>query len=99
VFAYVCLCLCGTAEKIGESSRFRQPNTKDPLLVAVDLLESNWKLVQNVLQLTRHVLIHMFVGFWTKKRKEMRGKNLWKLLKAFDTTDDHVLALKRMFVK
>jgi hypothetical protein len=68
-------------------------------LAAVDLLESNWKLVQNVLQLTHHVLIHMFVGFWTKKRKEMPGDNLRKLLEAFDTTKDHVLALKRMSVK
>jgi hypothetical protein len=40
-------------------------------MATVDLLESNWKLVQNVLQLTHHVLIRMFVGFWQKKRKEM----------------------------
>jgi hypothetical protein len=31
-------------------------------MAAVDVLELNWKLVQNVLQLTRHVLIRMFVG-------------------------------------
>jgi hypothetical protein len=60
----------------------------------VDLLESNWKLVQNVLQLTRNVLIRMFVEFWPKKRKEMPGNNLQKLLKAFETADDPVLALK-----
>jgi hypothetical protein len=41
----------------------------------------------------------MFVGFWLKKRKEMPGDNLWKLLEAFDTTKDHVLALKRTSVK
>jgi hypothetical protein len=58
-----CLCLCDTAEKIGESWRLRQPNTEDPLMATMDVLESNWKLVQNVIQLTRHVLIHMFVGF------------------------------------
>jgi hypothetical protein len=68
-------------------------------MAAVDVLESNWKLVQNVLQLTRHVLIRMFVGFWPKKRKEMPGDNLWKLLEAFNTTDDPVLALKRTSVK
>jgi hypothetical protein len=68
-------------------------------MAAVDLMESNWKLVQNVLQLTRHVLIRMFVGFWQKKRKEMSGDNLQKLLKAFDTTDDHVLALNHTSVK
>jgi hypothetical protein len=99
VFAYICLCLCGTTEKIGESWRFQQPNTEDPLLAAVDLLESNWKLVQNVLQLTGHVLIRMFVGFWPKNRKEMPGDNLRKLLKAFDTTEDLVLALKRTSMK
>jgi hypothetical protein len=93
-----CLCLCGTTEKIGESWKLRQPNTKDPLLVAVELLESNWKLVQNVLQLTRNVLIRMFVRFWPKK-KEMTGDNLQKLLEAFETTDDPVLALKRTSVK
>jgi hypothetical protein len=41
----ICLCLCGTAEKIGESWKLRRPNTEDPLLAVVDLLESNWKLV------------------------------------------------------
>jgi hypothetical protein len=60
----------------------------------MDLLESNWKVVQNVLQLTRNVLIRMFVGFWPKKRKEMSGDNLRKLLEAFETADDPVLALK-----
>jgi hypothetical protein len=35
----ICLCLYDTAEKIGESWKLCQPNTKDPLLVAVDLLE------------------------------------------------------------
>jgi hypothetical protein len=59
----ICLCLCGTIEKIGESWKLRQPDTEDPLLAAVDLLESNWKLVQNVLQLTRNVLIRMYVRF------------------------------------
>jgi hypothetical protein len=68
-------------------------------MVVVDVLESNWKFVQNVLQLARHVLIHMFVGFCPKKRKEMPSNNLRKLLEAFDTTDDPVLALKRASVK
>jgi hypothetical protein len=45
----ICLCLCGTAKKIGESWKLCLPNSEDPLLAAVDLLESNWKLVQNVL--------------------------------------------------
>jgi hypothetical protein len=68
-------------------------------MAAVGMLESNWKLVQNVLQLTRHVLIRMFVGFWPKKRKEMSSDNLQKLLAAFDTTKDPVLVMKRTSVK
>jgi hypothetical protein len=50
-------------------------------------------------KLTRHVLIHMFVGFWPKKRKEMPDDNLRKLLAAFDTIKDHVLAMKCTSVK
>jgi hypothetical protein len=41
----------------------------------------------------------MFVGFWPKKRKEMPGNNLRKLLEAFNTTEDLVLALKHTSVK
>jgi hypothetical protein len=68
-------------------------------MAAVDVLEPNWKLIQNVLQLNRHVLIRMFCRLGPKKRKEMPGDNLWKLLAAFDTTEDHVLAMKRTSVK
>jgi hypothetical protein len=45
------------------------------------------------------MLIRMFVGFWPKKNKEMPGDNFRKLLEAFETTDDPVLALKRTSVK
>jgi hypothetical protein len=41
----------------------------------------------------------MFARFWPKKRKEMSGDNLRKLLEAFDTTDDPILALKRTSMK
>jgi hypothetical protein len=41
----------------------------------------------------------MFAGFWPKKRKEMSGDNLRKLLEAFDTTDNPVLALTRTSMK
>jgi hypothetical protein len=40
---------CGAAEKVGVSLKLRQPDTKEPLLAAVDLLESNWTLVQELL--------------------------------------------------
>jgi hypothetical protein len=65
----------------------------------VDVLESNWKLLQNILQQTRHVLIHMFVGFWPKKKDEMPAYNLRKLIVAFDTIEDPVRAMKRILVK
>jgi hypothetical protein len=99
VVCFLYLFLCGAADKIGESWKLRQPNIEDPLMAAVDFLESNWKLVQNVLQLTRHALICMFVGFWPKKREEMPGDNLRKLLEAFDIVEDPVLSLKRTSMK
>jgi hypothetical protein len=52
----------GAAEKIGVFLGLRQPDTEDPLLAAVDLLEADWKLVQEVLQLTCRMLTRMFVG-------------------------------------
>jgi hypothetical protein len=89
------LFLCGAAEKIGVSWKLRQPDTEDPLLAAVDLLESNWKSVQDVLQLTRRVLMRMFVGLWPKKKGEMPVDNLREIAEAFDTLEDHVLVMKR----
>jgi hypothetical protein len=41
----------------------------------------------------------MFVEFWPKKKKEMPDDNLWKLLEAFETAGDPVLALKRTSMK
>jgi hypothetical protein len=70
---------CGAAEKIGASWKLRQPDTEDPLLAAVDLLESNWKIVQEVLQLARRVLMRMFVGLWPNKKGEMPVDDLKKL--------------------
>jgi hypothetical protein len=69
------------------------------LLAAVDLLESNWKLVQNVLQLTRRVLTCTFIMLWPKKKEEMPVDNLRKLLEAFDTPEDPVLAMECRSVK
>jgi hypothetical protein len=36
----------------------------------------------------------MFVGLFPKKRDEMLANNLWKLVVAFDTIEDPVLAMK-----
>jgi hypothetical protein len=41
----------------------------------------------------------MFVGFLPKKREEMSGDNLQKLIEAFDTLEDPVLAMKHTSVK
>jgi hypothetical protein len=54
--------LCAVAEKVGLHLAPRQLDTKDPLMAAVDSLESDWKLVQEFLQLIRRVLSWMFVG-------------------------------------
>jgi hypothetical protein len=69
------------------------------LSFAVDLLESNWTLGQEVLQLTHRVLMRMFAGLWPKKKAEMPVNNLKKLAKAFDTLEDPVLAMKGRSVK
>jgi hypothetical protein len=87
------LCLCGIAKKIGESWRLRQPNTEDPLLAAVDVLESNWRLVQNILQRVRHVLIHLFPELFPKKN-EIPADNLRRLIESFNTIEDPVRAMK-----
>jgi hypothetical protein len=65
----------------------------------VDLLEANWKLIQEVLQLTRRVLTRMFVRLWPKKRAEMPVDDLKKLAEAFDTIEDPVLTMKSRSVK
>jgi hypothetical protein len=41
----------------------------------------------------------MLVGFWPKKRDEMPGDNLRKLVAAFDTIEDPVHKMKRISVK
>jgi hypothetical protein len=86
-------------EKLGEVWKLQQGSAKDPLLDAVDVLESNWRLAQDVLQRTRHVLIRMFVGLFLRKKDEMPIGNLRKLVEAFDTIEDPILAMKLTSVK
>jgi hypothetical protein len=93
------LYFCDAAEKLGEVWKLRQGSAKDPLLDTVDVLETNWKLARDVLQRTRHVLIHMFVGLFPKKRDELPAGNLRKLVEAFDTIEDPVLVMKLTLVK
>jgi hypothetical protein len=45
------------------------------------------------------MLIRIFVGLWPKKKEEMPVDKNQKLLKAFDTSEDPVLAMKHTLVK
>jgi hypothetical protein len=65
----------------------------------VDVLESNWKLVQNILQRVLHVLICLFPGLIPKKRNEIPADNLRRFIDAFDTIEDPVHAMKLILIK
>jgi hypothetical protein len=62
-------------------------------------LESNWRVVRDGLQRTRHVLPHLFVGLFLEKKAEMPVDNLKKLVEAFNTFEDPVLQMKLSSVK
>jgi hypothetical protein len=79
------------AEQLGEIIKLHLDSAKDPLLDIVSVLESNWKNVRNVLQQTRHVLPHLFIGLFPKKKNKMPVGNLRNLVEAFDTLEDPVL--------
>jgi hypothetical protein len=64
-----CLCLFVSLENTGISLAPLQPNDEDPLMAAVNLLESNWISIQKILELIRRVLMRIFVGLWLKKRR------------------------------
>jgi hypothetical protein len=68
-------------------------------MAAVNLLESNWILVQDILELTRRVLTWMFVGLWPNKRADMSADDLKKLAATFATVEDPILAMKSRSVK
>jgi hypothetical protein len=87
------LYFCDVANKLGEVWKLWQESAKDRLLDAVEVLESNWRLARDVLQRTRHVLTRMFVGLFPRKKDELPAGNLRKLVEAFDTIEDPVLAV------
>jgi hypothetical protein len=68
-------------------------------MAAVNLLELNWILVQEILELTRRVLTWMFIRLWPKKRASMPADDLKKLAAIFDTVEDPILAMKGRSVK
>jgi hypothetical protein len=87
------------SEQLGEVMKLCLECAKDPLLDSVDVLESNWRIVWDVLQRTRHVLPCLFIGLFSKKKDEMPIGNLRKLVKAFDTLEDPVLQMKLSSMK
>jgi hypothetical protein len=64
----------------------------------VNLLESNWISIQEILELTRRVLTQIFVGLWLKKRADVPTADLKKLAAAFDTVEDPILLMKSRLV-
>jgi hypothetical protein len=89
---------CVFAECTGVPLAPLQPNDEDPLVAAVNLLELNWISIQEILELTRHVLTRMFVGLWPKKRADMPADDLKKLAATFDTVEDPILSMKSRLV-
>jgi hypothetical protein len=88
-----------STENTGVSLAPLQPDEEDPLMAVVNLLESNWISVQEILELTRRVLTRMFVGLWPKKRADMPADDLKKLATTFDTIKDPTLEKKSRSVK
>jgi hypothetical protein len=90
---------CVFSENNGVSLAPLQLNDEDPLMPAVNLLESNWISVLEILELTHHMLTQMFVGLWPKKRADMPADDLKKLAATFDTVEDPILEMKSRLVK
>jgi hypothetical protein len=85
-------------EHTGVSSESLQPDD-DPLMTAVNLLESNWISIQDIFELVNRVLMRIFVGLWPKQKADMPADDLRKLAKVFDTPEDPILLMKSCFVK
>jgi hypothetical protein len=68
-------------------------------MAAVNLLESNWISIQEILELARRVLTRIFVGLWPKKKADVPTADLKKLTAAFDTTEDPIHLMKSRSVK
>jgi hypothetical protein len=93
------LYFCDAAEQLGKVWKLQLKSAQDPLLDSVDVLESNWRLVRDIIQRTCHVLPRLFVELFTRKKDELPIDNLGKLVEAFDTVEDPVLAMKLSSVK
>jgi hypothetical protein len=85
-------------EHTGVSSVSLQPDD-DPLMAAVNLLESNWISIQEIFELANRVLTRIFVGLWPKQKADVLAADLKKLAKIFDTPEDPILLMKSRSVK
>jgi hypothetical protein len=94
-FSVVC-CFLGFAEYSEVSTSTLQPDD-DPLLAAVSLLEANWISVQEIFELVNRILTWIFIGLWPKQKANV--PDLKNLAKAFDTSDDPILAMKGLSLK
>jgi hypothetical protein len=94
-----CLCLLVSVENTGVSLAPLQPDDEDPLMAAVNLLESNWISSQEILELARCVLTRIFVGLWPKKKADVPTADLKKLAAAFDISEDPIHLMKSRSVK
>jgi hypothetical protein len=104
---FLCLLMCAFSlssppwvfvEHTRVSSTSLQPDD-DPLMAAVNLLESNWISIQEIFELANHVLTQIFVGLWPKQKADMAANDLKKLAKVFDTPEDSILLMKSSSVK
>jgi hypothetical protein len=68
-------------------------------MVAVSLLEANWKSVRDIFELVNRVLTRMFVGLWPKQKAEVPHNDVKKLVQAFTTTEDPILQMKGLSLK
>jgi hypothetical protein len=71
----------------------------DPLMAAVNLLESNWISIQEIFELANRMLTRIFVGLWPKPKADVPAADLKKLATAFDTPKDPILLMKSRSVK
>jgi hypothetical protein len=97
-FLIFCLCPFYSLEHTGVSLAPLQPDD-DPLLAAVNLLESNWISIQEIFELVSRVLTRIFVGLWPKQKGDVQDADLKKLAKAFDTPEDPILLMKGRSMK
>jgi hypothetical protein len=97
-FLTFCICPLCSLEHTGVSLAPVQPGD-DPLMTAVNLLESNWISIQEIFELASRVLTRIFVGLWPKQKADVPAADLKKLVTAFDTPEDPILLMKSRSVK